>query len=151
MKRLNEYILERNINDNDLNNLLSKIKSGDPINNSIKLNDRLVKRCAGYIVEQYIKDSLGIQEQDDGKFNEYYDFKKDNDLFEIKAYQQGKLIGNVHFTENQVEKLSELTIIFVEYKVDSTNITINKIYFKDGNKIKVDEKYHRLTGFKESE
>ena len=151
MKRLNEYILERNINDDNLNNLLSKIKSGVSINSSIKLNDRLVKRCAGYIVEQYIKDSLGIPEEDDGKFNEFYDFKKDNDLFEIKAYQQGKLIGNVHFTKTQVEKLSELTIIFVEYKVDSTNITINKIYFKDGNKIEIDEKYNRLTGFKESE
>ena len=151
MKRLNEYILERNINDDNLNNLLSKIKSGVSINSSIKLNDRLVKRCAGYIVEQYIKDSLGIPEEDDGKFNEFYDFKKDNDLFEIKAYQQGKLIGNVHFTGNQVKKLSELTIIFVEYKVDSTNITINKIYFKDGNKIEIDEKYNRLTGFKESE
>ena len=150
MKKLNEYILEKNIND-DLNNLLSEIYIKEPINKSVKLNDRLVKRCAGYIVEQYIKYSLRIPEADDGKFNEFYDFKKGNDLFEIKAYQQGKLIGNVHFTEKQIKKLPELTIIFVEYKVDSTNITINKIYFKDGNKIEVDKKYNRLTGFKESE
>lgn len=131
-------------------------------------DDRIMKKVAGYIVEEQVKDlvkymftenykdergyhagtrlmqdSLGNARYIDGKDN-WWDFSIDGEKIEIKAFQKGKLYSNVHATANQVKYKDDLTFMLVEYVVDNGTIDITGIAFVNGTDIQFDSTYDRI-------
>jgi len=149
MKRLNEYINET-LTDKKLNKLNIEIKNSL---NNLELNINIFNlpralstRLLPYIIEEQIKDHLKskyknliVTEEpedykelfkiEDGNYKEYYDFKNQNNFFEIKSYQKGKKFSNVKFSSGQIKHKDDnnFIVIFVEYNISTDTNYINKI------------------------
>lgn len=116
-------------------------------------NQKFLRKIAGYIVEQRVKDTLRYafprhSEEElpryiDGNEN-WWDFELDGEKVEIKAFQKGKMFSNVHATKNQVDHKDELTFMLVEYIIVNDDIQITGIAIVDGSELEFDSKYNRL-------
>lgn len=131
-------------------------------------DERILKKIAGYIVEEQVKDLVqymftenyqdengyhagtrimqdenGLPRYTDGGDN-WWDFMLDGQKVEIKAFQKGTLYSNVKATANQLKYKNDLTFMLVEYKVVNGNIQITGVALVDGSDIDFDPKYDRL-------
>lgn len=148
--------------------LFGKLNYGFKSIDEILQDDRILKKIAGYIIEEQVKDLVrymftenyydnkgyhagarimqdenGLPRYTDGGDN-WWDFMLDGQKVEIKAFQKGTLYSNVKATANQLKYKNDLTFMLVEYKVIGGEIQITGIALVDGSEIDFDPKYDRL-------
>lgn len=166
-RSLNESV-EDSINKAFYALLFGKLKYGTKSIDEILQNERILKKIAGDIVEEQVKDLVeymftenyydnngyhagarimqdenGLPRYTDGGDN-WWDFMLDGQKVQIKAFQKGTLYSNVKATANQLKYKNELTFMLVEYKVIGGEIQITGIALVDGSDIDFDPKYDRL-------
>jgi hypothetical protein len=151
MKSIANYlILERNHSDSDIQQYTELLNLDILKDVSVQLSEAVIKRCAGYIVEEYVKVQIKQANGEvadtfvDGEFKEYYDFELKGDKFEVKAFQKGRKYSNTRLTTKQQADKDNLIFIFVEYVIDGAKIKINNVSIEDGKNIKYDNKTGRL-------
>lgn len=157
MKHLNEFITEMNHHKRDLNKYLEKLKIEELTNIPIDLEkDELLKRIAGYAIEEFIKIKIQNCNEDikliDTKFKLYYDFEFNGDKFEVKSFQKGNKYSNIILTKTQKKEKNNLIFILVEYKIENYQINITNIEIEKGKNlriIKVGNNYKLLRNIKE--
>ena len=127
------------------------------------LDEKVLAKCAGYIIEGWIKyviqmnmwrpgelegpDKNGNKYGDEGyespKIYEdgeaWYDFTIRGDKFEIKSFQKGKKYSNTKLTKAQVEHKDELIFVLCEYDIDKSGPKLNliNVEFVPGTKMKI--------------
>ena len=151
MKKLTNLLInERNHSDDQLQQYVDLLNLEQLKDVSVQLSDAIIKRCAGYIVEEYIKVKLKTFNGSvsdtfvDGEYKEYYDFELEGDKFEVKAFKKGRKFSNTKLTSNQQQNKDNLIFIFAEYVIEGSKIKINNVTIEDGKNIKCDEKTGRL-------
>lgn len=151
MKDIKDFLItERNHSDEQIQQYVDLLNLEGLKDVSVQLSDAIIKRCAGYIVEEYIKVKIKTFNGSvsdtfaDGEFKEYYDFELEGDKFEVKAFQKGRKFSNTKLTSNQQKNKDDLIFIFAEYVIEGSKIKINNVTIEDGKNIKYDEKTGRL-------
>ena len=151
MKDIKDFLVtERNHTDEQIQQYVDTLNLEGLKDVSVQLSDAIIKRCAGYIVEEYIKVKLKTFNGSindtfvDGEFKEYYDFELEGDKFEVKAFQKGRKYSNTKLTLGQQENKDSLIFIFAEYIIEGSKIKIDNVTIEDGKNIKYDEKTGRL-------
>ena len=121
MKTITDYLIsERNHSNDQIQQYVDLLNLEGLKDVSVQLSDAIIKRCAGYIVEEYIKVKLKTFNGSindtfvDGEFKEYYDFELEGDKFEVKAFQKGRKYSNTKLTLGQQENKDSLIFIFAE-------------------------------------
>ena len=151
MKTITDYLIsERNHSNDQIQQYVDLLNLEGLKDVNVQLSDAIIKRCAGYIVEEYIKVKLKTFNGSindtfvDGEFKEYYDFELEGDKFEVKAFQKGRKYSNTKLTLGQQENKDSLIFIFVEYVIEGSKIKINNVTIEDGANVKYDKKTGRL-------
>jgi hypothetical protein len=123
------------------------------------LDSKVLAKCAGYIIEAWIKFVIQMHawrpgertysDDDDNENYEppkiyengdaWYDFSIRGDKFEIKSFQKGKKYSNTKLTKAQVEHKDELIFVLCEYEIDSSGPKLNlvNVEFVPGNEMKI--------------
>jgi len=124
------------------------------------LDDKVLSKCAGYIIEGWIKYIIkskmwrpGEIERDSSYNNDdnyqlpkiyedgdtWYDFSIRGDKFEIKSFQKGKKYSYTKLTKAQVEHKNELIFVLCEYEIDSSGPKLNliNVEFVPGDEMKI--------------
>ena len=168
MKNL-KYILMYNIseafnnNKEDFDRMASGLLKTAEDNKINPLNEKVLTKCAGYIIEGWIKYVIQMKMWRPGELNEpdkngnkygddeyelpkiyedgetWYDFTIRGDKFEIKSFQKGKKYSNTKLTKSQVEHKDELIFVLCEYEIDGSGpkLKLTNVEFVPGTEMKI--------------
>lgn len=150
MKNLKDFLNITNVyeslDDASIQELQSKLNEEDETwgivgKNIATLNKQVLKKVAGYLVEQQVKTwvsitaQIGAKTYEDG--DQWYDFVYDGQKCEIKAFQKGRKYSNTKLTANQLEHKDELLFVLCEYTSDDSRVVITNIELVPGKDMKI--------------
>jgi len=142
MKTITQLYKE-SLNNNDINMIQSALKDLSETQSitTTEIKGKLLTKCAGYIIEEWIKEKIQNLDSDSAnKFKAaeetYYDFLYDNTKIEVKSFQKGKKYSNTKLTASQVKNINDILFILVEYTAENS-IDIVNIEFVKGSELKI--------------
>lgn len=143
MKNLKDILIKEELSDDVLNSLSSALNdlSKTQSLSVTEIKGKLLTKCAGYIIEEWIKEKIqNINSDSKEKFktaeDSWYDFIYDNTKIEVKSFQKGKKYSNTKLTASQLKNKDQLIFILVEYTADQSLDIVN-IEFIKGSELKV--------------
>ena len=161
---INDNICEAfNNNQEDFDRMASGLLKAAKNSKINPLNEKVLAKCAGYIIEGWIKYVIQMNMWRPGELNEpdkngnkygddkyklpkifedgetWYDFTLRGDKFEIKSFPKGKKYSNTKLTKAQVEHKDELIFVLCEYDIDKSGPKLNliNVEFVPGTDLKI--------------
>lgn len=147
MKNLKDLlVINESLSDKAIEDFQNRLNTNEDYQGIIKrniatLNEQILKRAGGYIVEAKVKEWVSATAEMDTKVyedgNTWYDFTYEGQNFEIKAFLKGKKYSNTKLTANQLEHKNDLAFLLCEYEIDGSELKINSIEVVNGKDLKI--------------
>jgi len=120
------------------NNLLQNFRLGNS-----NITNQLFKKCAGYILEEYIK--LLLQNISSPEYvnhfkfndNKWYDFKYDNTPIKIITFEEDAYYSSTTLSSSQYENRKDMIFISLVYTITNDSLTISDIFVTNGKNISI--------------
>jgi len=111
--------------------------------NNQSINGQLFEKCAGHILEEYIKSNLSnisspdIKRHFTLKDNKYYDFKYDLYNVKILTFNESKEYSDNYLSRKQLQyaDTNDLMFLCIIYTINENTIRISNIKFVDGSSL----------------